>query len=137
MKTTNKAFTIIELLVVVAIVAIIAAMVIPIVMTFSKFFFYVFLYFSIPASIFGVLLKLNQKYKWVVKKRHRKYGYSNDDFDYQLKSGEYFTKDTITNHVLALIFIWPIHIPVFVACVGGKKLYHGFFKNFFSIPEGK
>ena len=137
MKTTNKAFTIIELLVVVAIVAIIAAIVIPIVMTFSKFFFYVFLYFSIPASILGLILKLNQKYKWVVKKRHRKYGYSNDDFDYQLKSGEYLTKDTITNHALTFIFVWPIHIPVFVACVCGKKLYHGFFKNFFSIPEGK
>ena len=137
MKTTNKAFTLIELLVVVAIAAIIAAIVIPIVITFSKFFFYVFLYFSIPASILGLILKLNQKYKWVVKKRHRKYLHSDDDFDYQLKSGEYLTKDTITNHVLALIFIWPIHIPVFVACVGGKKLYHGFFKNFFSIPEGK
>ena len=68
MKTNNKAFTLIELCVLLVILAIIAGMVIPFVSSFPKLIFNIFMYFAIPASIFGGFLKLNQKYKWVVKK---------------------------------------------------------------------
>jgi hypothetical protein len=66
----NKAFTFVEMFIVVIIVAIIGAIVLQFVDSFARLLFYVFMYFAIPASIFGVALKLNQKYKWVVKGKY-------------------------------------------------------------------
>lgn len=63
----NKAFTFVEMFNVVIIVAIIGAIVLQFSDSFAMLLFYVFMYFAIPATIFGVALKLNQKYKWVVK----------------------------------------------------------------------
>ena len=125
----NKGFTIVELLVLLVIIAIVLSMVAAFTNIF-KFLFWVLVYFSIPGIIFGGLLKLNQKYRWVVKGKY-------DRYIANFKDGEYMDNDMVNIHLNAYFIIWPIYIPVFVACVGGKKLYHGFFKNFFSIPEGK
>ena len=132
MKTNNKAFTVIELLVVIVILAIIAGMVIPFVSSFPKLIFNIFMYFAIPASIFAGFLKLNQKYKWVVKKYYNK-----NLFDYKLKNGRALDKDIVKLNMIAFTIIWPIYLPGIVAFVGGKEVYHRYLKNIFSIPEDK
>jgi prepilin-type N-terminal cleavage/methylation domain-containing protein len=53
----NKAFTLIELLIVIAILAIIGVTVLQFVDSFARLLFYVFMYFAIPVTIFGVALK--------------------------------------------------------------------------------
>jgi prepilin-type N-terminal cleavage/methylation domain-containing protein len=132
MKTNNKAFTLIELLIVIVILAIIAGMVIPFVSSFPKLIFYVFMYFAIPASILGVALKLNQKHKWLVKKWYNKTLY-----DYKLKNGGTLNGDIVKINMLTFFIIWPIYLPGIVAFVGGKEVYHRYLKNVFSIPEDK
>jgi prepilin-type N-terminal cleavage/methylation domain-containing protein len=132
MKTNNKAFTLVELLIVVIIVAIIGGMVIQFVDSFARLLFYVFMYFAIPAIIFGVALKLNQKYKWVVKKR-----YASNFFQYKLKNGDDIDKDIIQLNLWAFIIAWPIYLPVMLAIIGGKEVYHRYLKNWFKIPEDK
>ena len=133
MKTNNKAFTVIELLIVIVIIlAIIACMVIPFVSSFPKLIFYVFMYFAIPASILGVALKLNQKHKWLVKKR-----YSKNLFDYQLKNGDSINNDIVKINMIAFIITWPLYLPGALAIIGGKEVYHRYLKNIFSIPEDK
>ena len=132
MKTNNKAFTLIELLIVIAILAIIAGILISMVSSFPKLIFYTFVYFSIPAIILGGLLKLNQKYKWVVKKYYNK-----TLFDYKLKNGGALDKDIVKLNMIAFTIIWPIYLPGIVVFVGGKEVYHRYLKNIFSIPEDK
>ena len=129
---TNKAFTVIELLVVIVILAIIAGMVIPFVSSFPKLIFNIFMYFAIPAIILGGLLKLNQKYKWVVKKWYNKTLY-----DYKLKNGGTLDGDIVKLNMIAFVIIWPIYLPGIVVFVGGKEVYHRYLKNNFSIPEDK
>ena len=129
---TNKAFTLIELCVLLVILAIIAGMVIPFVSSFPKLIFNIFMYFAIPASIFAGFLKLNQKYKWVVKKYYNK-----NLFDYKLKNGRALDKDIVKLNMIAFTIIWPIYLPGIVAFVGGKEVYHRYLKNIFSIPEDK
>ena len=129
---TNKAFTLIELCVLLVILAIIAGMVIPFVSSFPKLIFYTFVYFSIPAIILGGLLKLNQKYKWVVKKWHSKTLY-----DYKLKNGGTLDGDIVNHNMMTFFIIWPIYLPGIVVFVGGKEVYHRYLKNNFSIPEDK
>ena len=129
---TNKAFTLIELLIVIAILAIIAGILISMVSSFPKLIFYTFVYFSIPAIILGGLLKLNQKYKWVVKKYYNK-----TLFDYKLKNGGALDKDIVKINMIAFTIIWPIYLPGIVVFVGGKEVYHRYLKNIFSIPEDK
>ena len=131
MKTTNKGFTIVELLVLLVIIAIVLSMVAAFTNIF-KFLFCVAVYFSIPGIIFGVILKLNQKYRWVVKKYYNK-----TLFDYKLKNGGALDKDIVKLNMIAFTIIWPIYLPGIVAFVGGKKVYHRYFKNNFSIPEDK
>ena len=146
MKTTNKAFTIIELLVVVAIAAIIAGMAISHLMTIDgifgkllKLLMWAVVYFSIPGIIFGGLLKLNQKYRWVVKGKY-------DRYIANFKDGEYMDNDMVNIHLNAYFIIWPFYIPCFIAWIGGKELYHRYIKTmlynvskkkggFFSIPK--
>ncbi len=128
----NKAFTFVEMFNVVIIVAIIGAIVLQFSDSFARLLFYVFMYFAIPASIFGVALKLNQKYKWLVKKR-----YDRSYFRYELKNGDIINKDIIQLNVWAFIITWPIYLPGIVAFVGGKEVYHRYLKNIFSIPEDK
>jgi prepilin-type N-terminal cleavage/methylation domain-containing protein len=132
MKTNNKAFTLVELLISVIIVAIIGAIVLQFVDSFARLLFYVFMYFAIPAIIFGVALKLNQKYKWVVKKR-----YASNFFQYKLKNGDDIDKDIIQLNLWAFFIIWPIYLPVMLAIIGGKEVYHRYLKHWFNIPEGK
>ena len=138
MKTNNKAFTSSGLLVVVVIIAIVLAMVSAFTNIF-KFLFWVAVYFSIPGIIFGGLLKLNQKYKWVVKGKY-------DRYIANFKDGEYMDNDMVNIHLNAYFILWPIYIPCFIACVGGKELYHRYIKTklynmskkkggFFSIPK--
>ena len=146
MKTTNKGFTIVELLVVIAIVAIIAGMAIPPLMTIEgifgkllKLLMWAVVYFSIPGIIFGGLLKLNQKYKWVVKGKYDRYIANFID-------GEYMDNEMVNILLTAYFIIWPIYIPCFIAWIGGKELYHRYIKTiiynmskkkdgFFSIPK--
>ena len=105
----NKAFTLVELLIVVIIVAIIGAIVLQFVDSFARLLFYVFMYFVIPASIFGVALKLNQKYKWVVKKKYCKTPLGKDRFHYILYNGDYIDKNIIEINVWVFIVIWPLY----------------------------
>ena len=131
MKTNNKAFTLIELCVLLAIIAIVLSIVAGFVNIF-KLLFWVLVYFSIPAIILGGLLKLNQKYKWLVKKWYNKTYY-----DYKLKNGGALDKDIVKINMIAFTIIWPIYLPGIVAFVGGKEVYHRYLKNVFSIPEDK
>ena len=146
MKTTNKGFTIVELLVVIAIVAIIAGMAIPPLMTIEgifgkllKLLMCAVVYFSIPGIIFGGLLKLNQKYRWVVKGKYDRYIANFID-------GEYMDNEMVNIQLTAYFILWPFYIPCFVAWIGGKELYHRYIKTiiynmskkkggFFSIPK--
>ena len=128
---SNKAFTLIELLVSLVIIAIVLSMVAAFTNIF-KFLFFVLVYFSIPAIILGGLLKLNQKYRWVVKKYYNKTLY-----DYKLKNGGALDKDIVKLNMIAFTIIWPIYLPGIVAFVGGKEVYHRYLKNVFSIPEDK
>ena len=128
----NKAFTFVEMFIVVVIVAIIGAIVLQFVDSFARLLFYVFMYFAIPASIFGVALKLNQKYKWLVKKR-----YDRSYFRYELKNGDIINKDIIQLNVWAFIITWPLYLPGVLAIIGGKEVYHRYLKDRFSIPEDK
>jgi len=128
----NKAFTLVELLIVVVIVAIIGAIVLQFVDSFARLLFYVFMYFAIPATIFGAALKLNQKYKWLVKKR-----YDRSYFRYELKNGDIINKDIIQLNVWAFIITWPLYLPGVLAIIGGKEVYHRYLKDRFSIPEDK
>ena len=139
----NKAFTFIEFLVLLAIIAIIAGMTI---MTVDgifgkllKLLMWTVVYFSIPGIIFGGLLKLNQKYKWVVKGKYDRYIANFID-------GEYMDTDMVNIHLNAYFIIWPFYIPCFIAWIGGKELYHRYIKTiiynmskkkdgFFSIPK--
>ena len=139
----NKAFTFIEFLVLLAIIAIIAGMTI---MTVDgifgkllKLLMWTVVYFSIPGIIFGGLLKLNQKYKWVVKGKYDRYIANFID-------GEYMDNDMVNIHLNAYFIIWPFYIPCFIAWIGGKELYHRYIKTiiynmskkkggFFSIPK--
>ena len=134
----NKAFTLIEVLVVIAIVAIILSTVAAFTNIF-KFLFWVLVYFSIPAIIFGVFLKLNQKYKWVIKGRNNRY------ID-NTNRGEYMDSDMVTIHMNAYFFCWPIYIPCVVVWITSKELYHRYIKTmiynmskkkggFFNIPS--
>jgi hypothetical protein len=136
MKTNNKAFTLIELCVLLAIIAIVLSIVAGFVNIF-KLLFWVLVYFSIPAIIFGVFLKLNQKYKWVVKTYYNKTLYDYKLKNYKLKNGGTLDKDIVKINMIAFTIIWPIYLPGIVAFVGGKEVYHRYLKNVFSIPEDK
>jgi hypothetical protein len=128
----NKAFTFVEMFNVVIIVAIIGAIVLQFSDSFARLLFYVFMYFAIPATIFGVALKLNQKYKWLVKKR-----YDRSYFRYELKNGGIINKDLIQLDVWVFMVTWPLYLPVMLAIIGGKQVYHRYLKDRFSIPEDK
>ena len=132
MKTNNKAFTLVELLISVIIVAIIGAIVLQFVDSFARLLFYVFMYFAIPAIIFGVALKLNQKYKWLVKKR-----YDRSYFRYEWKNGGIINKDLIQLDVWIFMVTWPLYLPVILAVIGGMEMYHRYLKHWFNIPEDK
>lgn len=131
MKTNNKAFTLVELLIVIVIIAIVLSMVAQFSNIFN-FLFWVLAYFSIPAIILGGLLKLNQKYKWLVKKR-----YDRSYFRYEWKNGGIINKDLIQLDVWVFMVTWPLYLPVMLAIIGGKQVYHRYLKNVFSIPEDK
>ena len=103
----NKAFTFVEMFNVVIIVAIIGAIVLQFSDSFARLLFYVFMYFAIPATIFGVALKLNQKYKWLVKKR-----YDRSYFRYEWKNGGIINKDLIQLDVWVFMVTWPLYLPV-------------------------
>ena len=128
---SNKAFTLIELLIVIAIVAIIGSMIAVAVGSFAKLLFYVFIYFAIPVTIFGVALKLNQKYKWVVKGKY------NGRYIANFIDGEYIDNDIIQINLWAFFIIWPLYLTGVLAIIGGKKVYHRYLKHWFNIPEGK
>jgi len=135
---SNKAFTSVELLIAFVIVAIILSMVCMFVSIF-KLLFWVLVYFSIPAIIFGVFLKLNQKHKWVIKGRYDRYVANFID-------GTYMDSDMVTIHMNAYFFCWPIYIPCVMVWIASKELYHRYIKTmiynmskkkggFFSIPS--
>jgi len=137
----NKAFTFVEMFIVVIIVAIIGAIVLQFVDSFARLLFYVFMYFAIPASIFGVALKLNQKYKWLVKKKYCKTPLGKDRFHYILYNGDYIgdyiDKNIIEINVWVFMVTWPLYLPGVLAIIGGKEVYHRYLKDRFSIPEDK
>ncbi len=127
----NKAFTFVEMFIVVVIVAIIGAIVLQFVDSFARLLFYIFMYFAIPATIFGVTLKLNQKHKWVVKGKY------NGRYIANFIDGEYIDTDIITINLWAFFIIWPLYLTGVLAIIGGKKVYHRYLKHWFNIPEGK
>jgi len=127
----NKAFTLVELLISIVIIGLVLAMVAAFVNIF-KLLFWVLVYFAIPAIIFGVALKLNQKYKWLVKKR-----YDRSYFRYEWKNGGIINKDLIQLDVWVFMVTWPLYLPVMLAIIGGKEVYHRYLKDRFSIPEDK
>ena len=127
----NKAFTFVEMFNVVIIVAIIGAIVLQFSDSFARLLFYVFMYFAIPATIFGVTLKLNQKYKWVVKGKY------NGRYIANFIDGEYIDNDIIQINLWAFFIIWPLYLTGVLAIIGGKKVYHRYLKHWFNIPEGK
>ena len=127
----NKAFTFVEMFNVVIIVAIIGAIVLQFSDSFAMLLFYVFMYFAIPATIFGVALKLNQKYKWVVKGKY------NGRYIANFIDGEYIDTDIITINLWAFFIMWPLYLTGVLAIIGGKKVYHRYLKHWFNIPEGK
>jgi prepilin-type N-terminal cleavage/methylation domain-containing protein len=128
---TNKAFTLVELLIVIVIIGIVLTTVAAFGNIF-KLLFWALVYFAIPASIFGVALKLNQKHKWLVKKR-----FSSNFFKYRLKNGDDIDKEIVQINVWAFIIAWPIYLPVMLAIIGGMEMYHRYLKHWFNIPEGK
>jgi hypothetical protein len=95
------------------------------------------MYFAIPATIFGVALKLNQKYKWLVKKKYCKTPLGKDRFHYILYNGDYIDKNIIEINVWVFIVIWPLYLPGALAIIGVNEVYHRYLKNWFNIPEGK
>ena len=99
---------------------------------FFTILFYVFMYFAIPASIFGVALKLNQKHKWLVKNR-----YGGSYFHYEWKNHGIIDKDLIQLDVWIFMVTWPLYLPVILAVIGSKEVYHRYLKHRFSIPEDK
>ena len=127
----NKAFTLVELLIVIVIIGIVLTTVAAFGNIF-KLLFWALVYFAIPASIFGVALKLNQKYKWVVKKR-----YASNFFQYEWKNGDDIDKDIIQLNLWAFFIIWPLYLTGVLAIIGGKEVYHRYLKHWFNIPEGK
>jgi|688.fasta_scaffold180627_7 prepilin-type N-terminal cleavage/methylation domain-containing protein len=127
----NKAFTLVELLIVIVIIGIVLTTVAAFGNIF-KLLFWALVYFAIPASIFGVALKLNQKHKWLVKKR-----FSSNFFKYRLKNGDDIDKEIVQINVWAFIIAWPIYLPVMLAIIGGMEMYHRYLKHWFNIPEGK
>jgi prepilin-type N-terminal cleavage/methylation domain-containing protein len=127
----NKAFTLVELLIVIVIIGIVLTTVGAFGNIF-KLLFWALVYFAIPASIFGVALKLNQKHKWLVKKR-----FSSNFFKYRLKNGDDIDKEIVQINVWAFIIAWPIYLPVMLAIIGGMEMYHRYLKHWFNIPEGK
>ena len=127
----NKAFTMVELLISIVIIGLVLAMVAAFVNIF-KLLFWTLVYFVIPAIIFGVALKLNQKYKWLVKKR-----YDRSYFRYEWKNGGIINKDLIQLDVWVFMVTWPLYLPVMLAIIGGKQVYHRYLKDRFSIPEDK
>jgi hypothetical protein len=127
----NKAFTFVEMFNVVIIVAIIGAIVLQFSDSFARLLFYVFMYFAIPATIFGVALKLNQKYKWVVKGKY------NGRYIANFIDGEYIDNDIIQINLWAFFIIWPLYLTGVLAIIGGKKVYHRYLKHWFNIPEDK
>jgi len=127
----NKAFTFVEMFNVVIIVAIIGAIVLQFSDSFARLLFYVFMYFAIPATIFGVTLKLNQKHKWVVKGKY------NGRYIANFIDGEYIDNDIIQINLWAFFIIWPLYLTGVLAIIGGKKVYHRYLKHWFNIPEGK
>jgi prepilin-type N-terminal cleavage/methylation domain-containing protein len=132
----NKAFTLIELLISLVIIGLVLAMVAAFVSIF-KLLFWVLVYFAIPAIIFGVALKLNQKHKWLVKKKYCKTPLGKDLFHYILYNGDYIDKDIVEFNLWALIIAWPLYLPGALAIIVGKEVYHRYLKDRFSIPEDK
>jgi predicted membrane protein len=119
----------VELLISIVIIGLVLAMVAAFVNIF-KLLFWALVYFAIPASIFGVALKLNQKHKWLVKNR-----FSSNFFKYRLKNGDIINKEIVQLNVWAFIIAWPIYLPVMLAIIGGKEVYHRYLKHWFNIPE--
>jgi len=127
---TNKAFTLVELLISLVIIAIVLTTVAAFGNIF-KLLFWALVYFVIPASIFGVALKLNQKYKWVVKGKY------NGRYIANFIDGEYIDNDMVAINLWAFFIIWPLYLTGVLAIIGGKEVYHRYLKHWFNIPEGK
>jgi len=127
---TNKAFTLVELLIVIVIIGIVLTTVAAFGNIF-KLLFWALVYFAIPASIFGVALKLNQKYKWVVKGKY------NGRYIANFIDGEYIDNDMVAINLWAFFIIWPLYLTGVLAIIGGKEVYHRYLKHWFNIPEGK
>jgi prepilin-type N-terminal cleavage/methylation domain-containing protein len=127
---TNKAFTLVELLISLVIIAIVLTTVAAFGNIF-KLLFWALVYFVIPASIFGVALKLNQKYKWVVKGKY------NGRYIANFIDGEYIDNDMVVINLWAFFIIWPLYLTGVLAIIGGKEVYHRYLKHWFNIPEGK
>ena len=127
---TNKAFTLVELCILLVIIAIVLTTVAAFGNIF-KLLFWALVYFVIPASIFGVALKLNQKYKWVVKGKY------NGRYIANFIDGEYIDNDMVAINLWAFFIIWPLYLTGVLAIIGGKEVYHRYLKHWFNIPEGK
>jgi len=68
----------------------------------------------------------------LVKKR-----YDRSYFRYEWKNGGIINKDLIQLDVWVFMVTWPLYLPVMLAIIGGKKVYHRYLKDRFSIPEDK
>lgn len=137
----NKAFTIIEFTIVIFILILISLIVVPFLKMVGignivKFLLWSLVYFTVPTIILGIFLKLNQKYKWIVRRKNPQYLHKRNYFiDFENNDcnpdKNYSDANILYMNLIALFILWPIYVPCVVTWIVGKKMYYRRIKPFF------